>query len=261
MKLNFIIITVLTCILFISLNSEATTYYISSNGGNDANSGISIDLPWKTINQVNSFAFVAGDSILFKKNEIWRGQLLPRSGNSSSDVYHGAYSSGKFPTILGSLCFNNPSDWISIGGNIWKCNKSFLTDIGNIIFNNSTAVGFKKWNLKELQNQNEFWYNLSSRELLIYSTSNPASLYSKIELALRKHIINQQNTSFVTYENISIKYGGAHGFGGGNTTNITVKSCEISYIGGGDLNMDGKIRFGNGIEFWGNASNIIVEIC
>ena len=252
---------VIILVLFFTLNCSATTYYVSSYSGDDSNIGTDISSPWKTINKVNSFIFVAGDSILFKRNEVWRGQLIPKSGNILSDIYYGAYSDGEYPVILGSISFNNTSDWISIGGNVWKCNATFSTDIGNIIFDNASSVGFKRWNLTDLQNQNDFWYNLSTNELSIYSISNPANIHSEIELALRKDIISQQNTSYVTYENISIKYGGAHGFGGGNTSNITIKSCEISYIGGGDLNMDGTIRYGNGVEFWGNASNNIVEKC
>ncbi len=247
--------------LFFSINSNATTYYVSSNGGNDSNIGTVASLPWKTIDKINSFIFVAGDSILFKRSELWRGQLIPSSGNNQSDIYYGAYSNGEYPVILGSINFNNNSDWTNVGGNIWKCNTIFSTDIGNIIFDDASSVGFKKWNLIDLQNQDDFMYSLSTNELSIYSTSNPASIHSEIELALRKDIINQQNTSYVTYENISIKYGGAHGFGGGNTSNITIKSCEISYMGGGDLNMNATLRYGNGVEFWGNALNNVVEKC
>jgi hypothetical protein len=254
---------ILLAILLIGTSSKvnALTYYVSFTSGNDNNSGTITSLPWKTINRVNIATFNPGDSILFKRNETWRGQLVPSSGTSSGDIYYGAYFSGNKPIILGSMDYNNNTDWIDQGANIWKCNTVFTTDIGNIIFDNATSVGIKKWSFIGLQNQDDFWYNLMTGELEIYSTSNPAIVHSEIELALRKNIINQENKGFITYENLSLKYGGAHGIGGGNTTHITVTSCEISYIGGGDLNMDGTIRFGNGIEFWGNASNHIVERC
>jgi hypothetical protein len=261
MKIQIYLTALLLFILLFPVNSNATTYYISADNGNDTNLGNHTSFPWKTLNKVNSFVFSPGDSILFKRNEIWRGQLIPSSGNPSGKVYYGAFSNGLNPAILGSENLNNTSDWINVTGNIWKCNTTFSTDIGNVIFDNAASVGFKKWNSNGLQNQNDFWYNLSTGELSIYSVSNPAAIYSEIELALRREIISQQNTSFVTYENLSIKYGGAHGFGGGNTSNITIKHCEISFIGGGDLNMDGLIRYGNGVEFWGNANNNIVEKC
>jgi hypothetical protein len=251
----------LILLFLMSFASNASTYYVSSLLGDDSNSGLTASLPWKTLDQINSFSFTSGDSILFKSSEEWRGQLIPQSGNSDSNIYYGSYDIGSLPIFLGSLEFNNTSDWINIGGNIWKCETSFDTDVGNIIFNNSSSVGNKKWIFDDLQSQGDFWYDLSTNEVSLYSVSNPTATYFDIELALRKDVVHFQNTNFVTFENLEIKYGGAHGFGGGNTSHISIKSCKICYIGGGDLNMDGSIRYGNGVEFWGNASDNIVEKC
>jgi hypothetical protein len=72
----------------------------------------------------------------------------------------------------------------------------------------------------------------------------------------------------VVYDGLWVRYGAAHGFGGGSTRNITIRNCDISWIGGGlqfwrRNEKTGKIaypvRFGNGIEFWGNAANNLVE--
>lgn len=254
-----VIFILLTSLL--TLNSHATIYYVSSTTGSDLNSGTTTSSAWKTLDKVNSFSFSIGDSILFKRNEIWRGQLIPQSGLSGANTYYGAYSTGEKPTILGSLSFSESSDWLNVGGNTWKCDTTFSTDIGNILLDNATSIGVKKWNLTDLQNQNDYWFDLTTNELVMYSESNPGSMYSEIELALRRDIINHQSRSFVTFENLGVKYGAAHGFGGGNTSNIIINSCDISYIGGGDLNMDGTIRYGNGVEFWGNASNNSVSKC
>jgi hypothetical protein len=255
-------LTLLAILLTVTATAtHASTYYVSSISGNDNNTGTTTSLPWQTINRVNNAVLSAGDSVLFKSSETWRGQLVPKSGTASEAIYYGAYSSGINPILLGSVEKNDTSDWIDQGANIWKCAATFSTDIGNVIFDNAAAVGVKKWTAVELQNQDDYWYDLITGEVEIYSTSNPAGIHAEIELALREHIIDQKNTGFVTYENLNLKYGGAHAFGGGNTTNITIRRCEISYIGGGDLNMDGTIRFGNGVEFWGNASNNSVEKC
>jgi len=251
----------ITIIVFNTYKVQATTYYVSFLSGNDNNSGTTISSAFQSINQINTIILNPGDSVLFKRAEMWRGQLLPSSGNSYSDTYYGAYGTGPNPTILGSQNYSNIDDWVNIGPNIWECTETFSTDIGNIIFDNETSVGFKKWKQSDLQSIDDFWFDLITGKLLIYATSNPATIHTEIELALRQHVIDEQNASFVTYENLSLKYGGAHGIGGGNTNNISIISCEISYMGGGDLLLDGVIRFGNGIEFWGNASNNIVEKC
>jgi hypothetical protein len=85
-----------------------------------------------------------------------------------------------------------------------------------------------------------------------------------VELALRQHIIDESGRSGVTYENLALRYGAAHGIGGGDTRNITVRGCDISWIGGGHqfTRLDGKpVRFGNGIEFWASAHDCLVERC
>lgn len=259
---KYLVVTLLAVsLLAVPFNTSATTYYVSSLSGNDNDLGTATSLAWQSINKVNSTTFNPGDSILFKRGEVWREQLLPSSGSNLVDVYYGAFSTGDYPVLLGSLSFNNTNEWVNIGGNIWECSSTFNTDIGNIIFDNAASVGFKKWVLADLQSQDDFMYSLINEKVFIYSTLNPATVHTEIELALREHIVDQQNTSFITFENLALKYGGAHGFGGGNTDHLTITSCELSYIGGGDLNMNGVIRFGNGIEFWGNASNNVVEKC
>lgn len=244
-----------------ALACSGTTYYISNNTGNDMNAGISPSAPWKSINKVNTTSFLAGDSILFKSNDSWREQLILQSGNPAFSTYYGKYGSGLLPQLRGSLDMSELTDWTHLGSNLWKCNFVFPTDVGNIIFDNALDIGAKKWGQSNLQFQNDFWFDLSSNEVYLYSIGNPASIYSEIELALREDIIDQSNTSYVLIKNLSLKYGGAHGIGGANTSNIHINSCEISFIGGGDLNMDGIIRYGNGVEFWGNAADNIVSNC
>ena len=142
-------------------------------------------------------------------------------------------------------------------------NTNFINDVGNIIFNSEESCGIKVWNSDDLDVQGKFWYNNNNITLNIYSVTNPALYYSDIECALTTHIIDESNRSYVIYENLELKYGSAHGIGGGNTHHIIVRDCDISYIGGGELEVEGQndVRYGNGIEFWGNAHDNLVERC
>jgi hypothetical protein len=68
----------------------------------------------------------------------------------------------------------------------------------------------------------------------------------------------------VIYDGLAVMYGAAHGFGGGNTEHIVIRNCDLAYIGGGHQHTraDGHpVRYGNAIEFWGAASNHLVENC
>ncbi|MFZ5451057.1 MAG: choice-of-anchor Q domain-containing protein [Thermodesulfobacteriota bacterium] len=135
-------------------------------------------------------------------------------------------------------------------------------DIGNLIFDAEASCGVKVWNQENLSHQGEFWYDEDKWILKVYSTENPASYYSGIECALARFMIDQTDRRHITYENLSLRYGGAHGIAGGETHHITVRNCDFSYIGGGDqIGGSGELRYGNGIEFWNNAHDTLVEGC
>ncbi|MGI6461907.1 MAG: choice-of-anchor Q domain-containing protein [Candidatus Hydrogenedentales bacterium] len=135
-------------------------------------------------------------------------------------------------------------------------------DVGNIIFNHGSHCGIKVWSREDLRQQDEYWYDGDGFGVYVYSVENPAERYQSIECALREHIIYQQNRHHVRYENLACLFGAAHGIGGGSTHNIIVRDCDFGYIGGGDQREDGRrIRFGNGVEFWGPAHDCLVERC
>ena len=242
-----------------------TIYYIASDG-NDENSGTSPDDAWQTLDKINSEHFSPGNSILFKRNDHWRGHLIPQSGSPDGYVTYGAYGTGNKPLLLGSIEKNDLSDWTYEGNDIWAYTiLGTPYDIGNIIFDNEQLCGVKKWYEEDLDKQGDFWYDKENSVIKIYSIDNPASYYSDIECALTTTIIDESNKSYVIYENLGLKYGGAHGIGGGNTHHIIIRDCDLSYIGGGEFPfpMEGydHVRFGNGIEFWGNAHDNLVERC
>ena len=145
---------------------------------------------------------------------------------------------------------------------LMECDGVLLVDVGNIIFNKEATCGVKVWNERDLREQGQFWYDQKRHILKMYSERSPAQSYSDIECALRYPIIDESDASYVVYEDLTLKYGAAHGIGGGNTHHITVRDCEVAFMGGGDQFGGGKtVRYGNGIEFWRDAHDILVERC
>ena len=147
-----------------------------------------------------------------------------------------------------------------------RCNQPIplSVDVGNIIFDHGKSTGVKKWSEAELRQDDDYYYDARSWQVKLRSDGNPAKDHQSIELALRQHIIDQSERGYVTYENLDLRYGAAHGIGGGGTHHITVRGCDISYIGGGHQTTrpDGKpVRYGNGIEFWSDARHCVVEDC
>lgn len=125
-KLLFIL-----CLLFPADLIAQTTYYVSSSGGNDTNSGTSESQPWKTLSKVNNFKPSPGDQILFKRSDSWEGTLTPStSGTSGSPIVFGAYGSGEKPKIYSSQEING---WTLYSGNIYKA--TFNSDVYQLFIN------------------------------------------------------------------------------------------------------------------------------
>jgi len=91
----------------------------------------------------------------------------------------------------------------------------------------------KKWSVAELREEGDYFYDPRAWQVTLRSHANPAALYRNIELALRRHIIDEGGRGYVTYEDLALSCGAAHGIGGGGTHHITVRNCDFSYIGGG----------------------------
>ncbi|HBE04763.1 MAG TPA: hypothetical protein DC049_20135, partial [Spirochaetia bacterium] len=155
-------------------------------------------------------------------------------------------------------------------------------DIGNIIFNEGESCGSKVWSKAELdvnksssspiwiqeQKQGRFWYDTNHYCVYIYSTGNPALYYRNIELARKDYIFNQGSKNYILYENLHMRYGGSFAFAGGSTHHISIRSCDMSFIGGAlqymrDLGGGNyqPVRYGNAVEFWANAHDNLVENC
>src|SRR5208282_1989264 len=98
----------------------ATTYYVSSSGGSDTNNGTAASTPWQTIAHVNGQTFSPGDSVLFKRGDVWNESLaITSSGSSGNPITFDAYGSGAAPNLTGYYAVPS-SAWVHVTGNAWK---------------------------------------------------------------------------------------------------------------------------------------------
>jgi hypothetical protein len=111
----------LVVLLFlIGARASAATYYVSSSTGTDSNNGTASTTPWQTIAHVNGQTFVAGDSILFKRGDVWNESLAPASsGSSGSPITFDAYGTGAAPNLTGYYAVPATA-WVLVTGNAWK---------------------------------------------------------------------------------------------------------------------------------------------
>ena len=77
-----------------------TNYYVDSDAGSDTNSGLSGDVPWRSVTPCNSMVYMPGDSLFFKRGGSWSGSLRPQgSGSMGNPVVITAYGSGAKPVL------------------------------------------------------------------------------------------------------------------------------------------------------------------
>lgn len=101
MKKIFVGITVGLMSLMAAISANAQTYYVS-NSGNDANSGLTEETAWATVERVNNQALKAGDEILFEAGGVWSGCLrIDASGNKNELIRVDSYGNGAKPVING----------------------------------------------------------------------------------------------------------------------------------------------------------------
>ena len=155
-------------------------------------------------------------------------------------------------------------------------------DVGIFICNHGEKWGVKKWNNPDwdvpktdkwqrsvrMEDDLDFWYDPDGLRVVVKYPRNPGEAFDSIELAKTVHVVNEGGKHDVVYDGLWIRYTGAHGFGGGSTSNLVIRNCDVSWIGGGlqfwrKHEKTGRIvfpvRFGNGIEFWGDCRNNLIE--
>jgi len=101
-------------------NSQTNYYYINSQTGNDANNGISINSPWKSLKKLEEITFQPSDSILFAKNSVFQGGIIfNSSGSAEKPIVISGYGEGSLPS------FSNP-DPNELNGNVFQLRGSHI---------------------------------------------------------------------------------------------------------------------------------------
>jgi parallel beta-helix repeat protein len=153
----------------------AATYYVDATSGDDSNTGTSTETPWQTISKVNSSSFSPGDSILFKRGEIWREKLVtPSSGTEGGVISFGDYGDGNMPKITSSQIVSGAPDLYDVYSEYSSNdNADFEEWTGSIPTGWSTAIAGSSTSSQESSIKQEGNYSVK----LIKDGSNAMTLY------------------------------------------------------------------------------------
>ena len=108
-----------------------------------------------------------------------------------------------------------------------------------------------------------YYHDHENSKLYLYSREgNPGDRFESIELCTHDNTIRAKSN--VTIDNLCIKFTGSHGIGAGSCENLTVRNCEIGWIGGSLQNPavpTCTTRYGYAVEIFGSADGFYVYNC
>ncbi|MCO5286626.1 MAG: right-handed parallel beta-helix repeat-containing protein [Chitinophagaceae bacterium] len=217
---NFLVSIIEFCVVFLLLSNAAfaNKYYFSSSIGNDSYSEIEAQnpsTPWKTLDKLNSIMsiLVPGDSVLFKKGDVFYGKIVvTKSGSSFHPIVFSSYGSGEEPLITG---LTELSNWTSVGGGIMAANCDDCRETNNVLL-----IDGKLQKVGRYPNSGYLQYQSFSGTNSITSNQLPAGIdWTGAELVVRKkdwilerHKITSQQGGTLNFTTDS-KYSGSNDYG------------------------------------------------
>ena len=208
--------------------ASATTYYVSSSTGNDANSGTSASAPWATIAHVNGQTFLPGDSILFRRGDVWNESLAAASsGSSGNPITFDAYGTGAAPNLTGYYAVPS-SAWVLVAGNAWKAPLPTTYSTVNFCLFGSIWGQKVAAATSNLTAQRNFY--LANGFLYVYSAGNPGSFYNEpiVPMALSNApVISVNGKSWLTFQHFLVNWFDQYGvYVQGNSDHLVFANME-----------------------------------
>ncbi len=270
------------------------TIYISYKGSDETGDGTQAK-PYRTtakLMAVRKGSFADGDVVLFERGGVYRDASMDFRGAAVSVGAYGDSSLPK-PQLYGSdKNYVNATWTLTDTPNVWQVAvtqtqlfEDHLEDVGNVVFDYGNAVASigKKLALEDLKENYDFYYDIDTKILYLYlSIGNPATYHNSIEVCPTDEIIRVtdnddaswwQSTTPIVIENLTMKYSGGHGIATGSNTQITIRGCEIGYMGGsmqyweskypdysdGNDSRTQNVRYGNGIDLLAPVTDATIE--
>lgn len=240
--------------------------YVSAKGL-DTNDGLTPETAIRTIAKANELV-EGGDEIRFRRGDTFYGMIKAKAGiDPDHPTTYTAYGEGKNPVVTQ---YKSPKEgaWEKHADGVYKLELSNADKITGNVTELDTNVGFMKvdgriyyrkvFAYEELSEQWDFYCD--NQYVYVKLDDCPCKCADEILFACNIHCLPMVNNLKVT--NISFIGTGAHGMCSIGK-HVYVADCEFLEIGGSCLvgYGDGRTRYGNGIEFWANSTEGIVERC
>ena len=197
-------------LVFFLQSVKATTYYFSSNSGDDSRSpseARNSSTPWRSLSKLNSFfsSLQPGDNVLLKRGETFYGTIIVnKSGQGGSPITVGAYGSGNKPVITSLVTL---SGWSSRGNGIWESSNSSLGSSVTMVLINGNQQEMGRYPNSNSSNKGYLMYESHSGRTSITDKQLTSSTnWTGAELVMRPRrwildrcLITSHSGSKITY--------------------------------------------------------------
>ena len=252
-------------------DKEIKTYYVSADG--ISNDGTDINNPM-SLNEANKKTYYGNEKVLFKRGDVFYGVInFNVEATEEKMFYIGTYGEGEEkPIISGANILVNSNAWLYDEENLYKIDLSNYSNfygigrtywepynIGFLEDENGNIYGKRKKSKELLEDENDFY--CENNYLYIKSIINPSQKFGRIKFVSRNNLVRISSNTIIT--GLNIQDTGAHGIvkKGNELKNVYIYNCIIQNIGGSVQTASTFTRYGNGIEFWNQAENTLVEKC
>lgn len=255
----------------IELLQHETTYYVDFTTGDDADTGLTEELAWKTWDKARVQTYAAGDFIKFKCGEVWDvfttytnefRWSLGQSGASGNPITITSYGTGAKPIIRAILDVKGVTDdWTDMTGNIWRRTTTGLESVHRVWIDGSGFTNQESVMPAAYTSINAtkylWFYDETNDYLYVYATANPATNYTYVNICKELPLIITSwptGRSYWTIDGLDFRGGGDQIYLRHDTSYIEIKNCNFQ-----DWNREAILLWGS---YAGTAiSYITVDNC
>jgi hypothetical protein len=186
---------------------------------------------YATIADINAGSFSPGDSILFRRGETWREQLVPpSSGSAGSPITFGTYGTGSKPILDGTQVVTS-TGWSLFSGNIYWAS---LTTEPNWVFQDGTSTPLSYATSTSNMATSSFYYATSTSRLYVWASNgaNPsahtieASQYPTVNF---HGLVEVRGKSYIVFDGLGLNRSNFFGFEIAGCSHVTVQNSAVAY--------------------------------
>jgi hypothetical protein len=220
----------------IAIPAISATYYVSPFGS-DSYTGTATNSPWETVEKVNTFTFLPGDQVLFKRGGEWRGNLeVPSSGTPDHPILFGAYGTGKKPCFFGSELVPN-ADFQHHQGAVYKVEipgspGAVLLD-GQFLLGGTPVANIQS--TADVEATSLSWYWDAGTLYINAGGSNPNVDSRNYLVCLRTNLIDIDSKSNIVVRGLAVdgsaRYDGGYGIFFHECRDVLLEDCDVFRAG------------------------------